>query len=46
MIQVIEILAMPNHNYQEFFCGDWLVFGIVGAIAWCIKYGCDYSDNS
>jgi hypothetical protein len=43
---MIEILATPNKEYFEFFCGDWLVFGIITAIVWCIKYGFDYSDNS
>ena len=43
---MIEILAMPNKEYFEFFCGDWFVFGILIAVAWAIKYGLDYSDNS
>jgi len=43
---MIETLALANKNYLEFFPGDWVVFGLAISIAWAIKYGCDYTDNS
>jgi hypothetical protein len=37
---MIELLAtMPDTTYLELFQGDWILFGLLGAIGWIIKGG-------
>lgn len=46
---MIDILAAANTEYQSFFSGDWIIFGIGLGIAWAAKgnfnFGCFDNDD-